>query len=157
LGLQHLSAAIDSNDTASQFCLQKAGFYMMDTIVTYQAQLPLMNPESLDTFGIRLAHENDIETLADISAECFGNRLQNINRFNSDPAFSPQKVRQLYADWLRNLFKHHLADQVLVADDKGQAVGFIGVKLPSATQLRAGLNVGRVPLNAVHPDFHRRG
>lgn len=157
LDLKLISAAVDSRDSASQMCLQRCGFRLMDTIVVYRADVCTDSAKVTGSHTIRSAGLEDIEQLAAISAQCFGDRQFSINRFNCEPLFPNTKVRQLYADWLRNMFEYKSADQIFVAEVQGEVSGFIGLKLPAPAELSNGLNLGRVPLNAVHPKFHNRG
>lgn len=157
LEMKLISVAVDSRDSVSQLCLQRCGFRMMDTIVVYRAEVRAVSEKGTSVHTIRSAALEDIEQLAAISALCFGDRQFNINRFNSEPLFPNEKVRQLYADWLRNMFEYKLADQIFVAEQAGEVSGFIGLKLPAPAELSNGLSLGRVPLNAVHPKFHNRG
>jgi GNAT superfamily N-acetyltransferase len=155
--LEQLSASVDCADTLSQLALQSVGFVLMDTIVGFRVRIAERAPIGNREPAVRDGRDADVETVAAISAECFGNRAYNVNRFNSDHRFPPEKVREMYACWIRNAFLGRAADHVLVYELDGRPAGFVLLSLPSKSQLDLGLNVGKIPLNAVDPACHGRG
>ncbi len=155
-GIAHLSTTVYAGDTPTQLCLEKAGFFMADTLVTHTLRLEKCSPQ-VSSPAIRDALESDREQLAKISADCFSNREFNINRFNSDMTFSPDRVRELYRLWLLNSISGALADRVLVFVEAGQPLGFITIKMPSAKDKSRGRSIAHIPLNAVHPEHRGRG
>lgn len=156
MGIEHLSVLVHPQDTVTQACLQKSGFMLRDTTVRYRLKLSEHRASGTDA-RIRKASAEDLEALQEIAAETFGSRRYNINRFNSDPSFSASKVAQLYKSWIGNSLSGHLADAVFVCEDKGKVLGFITLKLPSAIDLRYGINLAHIPLNAVRPDAQGQG
>lgn len=155
--LEQLSATVNCADTLSQLVLQEMGFVLMDTIVGFRLRVAGFARTNNDEPTVRDARDSDVEAVAAISAECFGNRAYNVNRFNSDQHFPPHKVREMYACWIRNAFRGLAADHVLVCELDNQPVGFVLLSLPSKAELDLGLNVGKIPLNAVDPNYHGRG
>ncbi|HEY9871008.1 MAG TPA: GNAT family N-acetyltransferase [Candidatus Obscuribacterales bacterium] len=155
--LEQLSASVNCADTLSQLVLQAMGFTLMDTIVGFRVRLAELPRTNNHEPAVRDGKESDVEAVAAISAECFGNRAYNVNRFNSDHRFPQQKVREMYACWIRNAFRGLAADHVLVYELDGRPVGFVLLSLPSRSDLDLGLNVGKIPLNAVDPAYHGRG
>lgn len=155
LGLQQLSAPVYCSDTLTHLCLERAGFRLVDTIVTYNLSAPPLDTK-IDPC-VRKAELADLNALAEISGECFANRAYNVNRFNSDTQFPAPKVRELYSLWLENSFKTGLADIVFAYVADGNPVGFITASLPTKEDLSVGLRIGRIPLNAVHPDYQGQG
>lgn len=146
---------VDSGDTQTQRSLQKLGFLLSDTIVTYRLEnIPVTQATQ---HSVRAALESDITPLGEIAAECFGNRKFNLNRFNSDLRFEENKVRELYSSWLGNSVNRNVADEVLVCEMGGRPVGFITLQLPKEIDKSRGINTGYIPLNAVHPEFQNQG
>lgn len=156
MGARQVSASVRPDDVASQQALAASGFHLADTLVGFH--LDLRNWQSQDgDRHVRPATGDDVEAVAAISAECFGNRKYNVNRFNSDPVFPESKVRDLYALWARNSFSGQAADRVFVYEVDGRPVGFITCSRPAESALALGVPLGKIPLNAVHPDFQGRG
>lgn len=155
-GLRRLSSSVATPDTQAQLSLQQAGFLLMDTIAGYQLRLSEVPPSAVPG-EIRPGRPEDVEPLADVCTTCFSDRSLSVNRFNSDPTLPCDSAGRLYAAWLRNCFVGGAADQVLVAEVGGRPAGFISIKLPPTAGPSAAARVGRIPLNAVHPSFQRRG
>ena len=155
-GLRQLSATTDSSDTLSQLALENSGFRLRDSLVYFEMSLGQFAVAEPDPC-IHAMLESEVEPVAAFSAECFGNRRHNINRFNSDPQFPRQRVRDLYAESIRNSYLKKIADHVLVVEQDGRPIGFSTLCLPSARERELGVNRGKIPLNAIHPDYHGRG
>ncbi len=156
LGLRYVGATADPADNLSLFCLSRCGFALADTLVTHRLDLQGLSHLAGEP-NVRPARESDRERVEAISAECFGNRLYNAHRFNSDPLFPAPAVRELYRLWVRNSCARKLADEVLVYELDGEPLGFITLSMPSPLEQERGMEVAHVPLNAVHPDHHGRG
>ncbi len=154
--LQQLSASIDSSDTLAQLALQMNGFRLMDSLVFFELRLEHFSNIEPDQ-NIHAMDASEVEPTAAISAECFGSRRHNINRFNSDPQFPQHRVCELYAQSVRSSYARKIADQVLVYEQDGSPVGFITLSLPGKREQELGVNCGKIPLNAVHPDYQGRG
>ena len=148
-GVRQISVAVAPDDTAGQIVLADSGFRLADTIVTYSLDLSGLAVAGSAEQYVRAGRESDIDAVAAISSECFGNRAYNVNRFNSDPIFPEDKVRKLYDTWARNSFNGEAADMVFVYEDNGEVLGFITCRLSSTS--------GSIPLNAVRPDCQGRG
>ena len=155
--IKHFVTLVDSGDTLAQLVFQRAGFVLMDTTVTYELGREGVASAANSVDAIRPATEADLDTIANISSICFGDRQHNVNRFNSDSNFPPDKVRSLYDCWVRNSFHTALADEVLVYESEGKPIGFITLQLPTRKELDRGSNVGNIPLNAVAPPHQGQG
>ncbi len=157
VGVKQISATVTPDDSAGQSVLSACGFSLADTILSFRLDLEKQDFSKEDSGAVREGRKEDIEPVADISAECFSNRAYNVNRFNSDPIFPPDKVRELYATWARNSFNGEAADKVFVYEIAGQVAGFITCRIPNTAQLAEGICLGTIPLNAVHPNFQGQG
>jgi GNAT superfamily N-acetyltransferase len=156
LKLSHLSTQVHPTDSLTHTCLERKGFLLRDTIVCYELKLTA-SPQVELAPNVRLAEPADARELASIADQCLGNRSYSTNRFNSDPQFSPIAVREFYKTWIIKSLSGHLADKVFVCCDENRPVGFITVCLPSKTGMGESLKLGKIPLNGVHPQYHRRG
>ena len=163
-GFEFLSAQIDVSDTAAMQCLELNGFLLADTIVGYELSLAKLTAQEnrssaslCQQHNIRPATSSDEQALRAIAADCFGKREANVNRFNSELKFSQDQVREMYELWIANSIKGTLADSVLLYEEGGTPIGFITIRLPSASELSAGINCAAIPLNAVSRAHQGKG
>jgi GNAT superfamily N-acetyltransferase len=149
----YLSVLAHPEDTVGQFVLTRAGFELMDTTVLYELELSERIAMQTDSsIKLRVATEADIISLQEISEICFGERKNNINRFNSDPHLDQDKVKDLYRQWIYNsLGGRNMADLVIIAQWENQLAGFLTLKLDQETKM------ADIPLNAVNPRFSGHG
>jgi GNAT superfamily N-acetyltransferase len=154
-GVEHITAPVSAQDVFTQIALQNAGFTMSDTTLIHELDLQRGHPIPVNR-SIRAACEDDIEDLSQIAESCFGDRGNNVNRFNSDPAYPSAAVASLYRIWVTKSVRRELADDVFVYEVDGQPAGFITMSAgtsPTAREARR----GQIPLNAVSPRHQRRG
>ncbi|MEO7716503.1 MAG: GNAT family N-acetyltransferase [Capsulimonas sp.] len=147
-GIDHITAPVKTRDSFALIVLQHAGFTMSDTMIVHAIDLATFEAAPR-TSTIRQARSDDSDALERISAECFGSRRYNANRFNCDPAFHPAGVESLYRQWAVKSVNKTMADEVLVYEMDGAIAGFITVSMTS--------NVAAIPLNAVAPEYQGRG
>lgn len=141
-GYEHITAPIDTRDSLASAALQAAGFTMVDTTVIYRLELADHKPARYPV-SVRPACREDIHGLREIASACFGDRRHNANRFNCDPAFDPEKVAEMYAQWAERSVEGPMADLVLVYEAERKPAGFITVALDRQN------SAARIPLNAV--------
>ena len=154
-GPVHLSAIAACDDTFCQQVLQACGFRLADTMAGYHLKLTELPRSALDR-AIRPARAADVAKLAQITSTCFSQHNLNINRFNTEVAFSLNAVGRLYADWLSRAILEKEADLVLVHDD-GQLSGFMTWRLPPAHESAFNMSLGRAVLSAVDPTLQGQG
>lgn len=149
----YLSVLAHPEDTVGQLVLSRAGFELMDTTFLYELNLnERIAQQTNSAVKVRIATETDIAALQEISEICFGERKNNINRFNSDPHLDQDKVKDLYKQWIYNsLGGRNMADLVLIAHWENQLAGFLTLKLDQETKL------ADIPLNAVNPRYSGHG
>jgi GNAT superfamily N-acetyltransferase len=63
----------------------------------------------------------------------------------------------MYGDWIEKSVLGTMADTVFVHLENKEVTGFITVKLPTEGERNVGLNWAKIPLNAVAPEYQRRG
>lgn len=153
--LNHLSVQVHCRDTFAHTALQESGFFIADTIVEYKCNLKndLGSKHFNSDDCVVEATEDHRLDLMRISRQCFGNNELNANRFNNDLSFAQEKVARMYEIWISKSVNKEMADQVLVYLHQGKVVGFITISLPKSSNS----NIASIPLNAVDPDYHRRG
>ena len=153
----HLAVSVDSADSASIQAICSSDFFLADSISCYLLDLANDFHSEPAHPSVRAANEKDIDPLFEISAICFGDRAYNINRFNSDSWYDQALVAKMYGLWLRNSIAGDLADYVSVFEIDNKPVGFATAKLASECELKHGIKLGKIVLNAVAPDQHRKG
>ena len=107
--------------------LQKTGFLLMDTLVRYhfifgKKELPV------DTGGIpvRPVRPEDVPSVGKIAGASFKGYG---GHFHNDPKLDKGKCDELYVKWAINSCRDKkVANEVFVADDHGEVLGFITAK-----------------------------
>jgi dTDP-4-amino-4,6-dideoxy-D-galactose acyltransferase len=103
------------------------GFYFQS--VRTVVERPLSNLESLDLpamegLTLRSAKESDLELLRPVARHSY-----NWTRFSIDPCFPDNKAEEMYDIWLTKSVRREMADEVVVAEYGGQAVGYMTCRL----------------------------
>lgn len=94
---------------------------------------------------LRLGRPEDVEPLSRIAAGSF-----STTRFVTDHRFPQEKVRQMYAAWVKSSFGGY-ADAMIVAEVRGEPVGYMSL------HLKSGDTVSRLSLMAVDAAQRGRG
>ena len=157
LNIKHLSVLVHPGNSLALQILGQHGFQLMDTTVMYELDLKKTNYEFKTSECIREAHPGDLNRLQEIAIECFANRKNNINRFNSDPAFTRERVAALYADWIANSLGGNMADRLYVLDKDSQLQGFLSIQQSSKAIYGTSQDALQIPINAVSPEFKGKG
>jgi GNAT superfamily N-acetyltransferase len=163
--IEYLSVQVDSADALLLSVLQRLGFVVLDTIICYLLDLSQFDGHAGDEASepladieqVRRATAADMDAVADISRICFGDTRYNANRFNSDPLLAGDKVAELYGLWAMKSISGEMAEKVFVFDQGKGCEGFITVAKPDGSDLKFGLKLASIPLNAVAPHSHGRG
>ncbi len=155
LGIEHLSARVDAADLPSIHALEEAGFRLMDTLIIYSFDFDRdLVKEIKSPFQIRSQEERDVESVVSISSLCFHNY---IDRFHSDPTLDDENCDRMYAEWARNSCQGVVADQVFVAEIKGQVVGFATCKFHTEVNRFIDRRIGEIVLVCVSPEVRGHG
>lgn len=119
----HLSCRIDINDISSIHILERNGFKLMDTLVTFtfdrhKNKFPLIK----ELYNVRKFKDKDLNVLVNVATNAFSN-----DRFHLDSNISNDKADALYKEWIRNSCKRK--EPVFVAVKKDRAIGFLTYNL----------------------------
>lgn len=143
-----LAVKIDSKDIKALYNFQRVGFYLVDTLLTYEfdSQKTAI-PDGIFTcdFADRVT-KNNVLRLADIAARVF-----KIDRFHSDPNLDKLKSDNYYYNWVINSFNGY-SDGAIVPVVDGQVVAFTTYKINDYD-----LNTSTMVLSAVDPNFMGQG
>ena len=126
-GVVHLNVRADADDFTLMQCLEKKGFYLADTIVTYifiPRRQELGHGKYL--FTTRLYEPADHDAVLAVAAEAYRNFF---GRYHADPHLPRELCDRLYQAWARQLLDGGLAETIIVAERKGKVVGFLGYRL----------------------------
>jgi ribosomal protein S18 acetylase RimI-like enzyme len=139
---------INSTDFKAIYNFQKAGFYLVDALVTYE--FDSTKTEKLDDdFSIEFAEhatKDDIDNLSNIAANVF-----KIDRFHSDPNLSYNSANEYYKKWVINSF-NGFADGAILPMINNQIVGFTTYKINNINN-----HTSTMVLSAVDSNFMGRG
>jgi hypothetical protein len=150
-GARHISARADSADIALVHALERAGFRLMDALVTY-TQRPRKEPANpvREVGRIRPFEPADGPPLLDIARQGFQNFR---GRFHLDPHIPNERCDAFYEEWARQCLTGAMADTIFVSEGlDGALLGFLAFRRREPVS-----TVGRVPvfgggLGACRPD-----
>lgn len=83
---------------------------------------------------LRSCRLDDLETLRPIARKSY-----TWTRFYSDPNFTQAQCEQLYDVWLTRSIHKEIADEVIVAEQNGEPVGYMTCKLPTSPESKDGV------------------
>lgn len=142
-GFDQLLRSVPADRIGEAPPLGRAGFELIDlqVVFTHRFREPRTAP---DDARIRAAVERDLEHLdRDLSSQPWR------SRFERDPAYAPERVRELKRRWLRNSLNGR-ADLFVVADAAGEPTGYLTGLLESDRR-------GRIELVGTVPSHRRQG
>ena len=150
LSVQMLTVRIDCSDHARIHAAEADGFRLMDSLVYYERDLaePPPPPASSRDIIVRDARPDDAAAVGDIARAAFSNY---IGHFHADPRLDRAAANDAYVDWAQSsVMRQSERDQAKVLVCDGHLAGFLTLRRNHASE-------SEIVLNAVHPDFQRRG
>ncbi len=128
-GLALLSLRLDVNDVGGLGAVQRRGWRVVDTLVTWVHDSHASHPGppveptfervTLTKHDLPLVPREELEPL-----ERFMRRAYRIDRFHADPRLPPDRSDALYVAWLRKVFDGSWADGAQTIRREGRLVGF---------------------------------
>ncbi len=123
-GFDHLTCKVNTQDRHIVNALEKCGFYLADTLVTYafcysKNRLPNIKSNCI----IEDCLQEDLSALKRIARKSF-----KIDRFHSDTSLPNELCDEYYAQWVENAY-NGFADRVIVARYNKETVGFTTLKI----------------------------
>lgn len=112
-----LYAKVPVDDVAAAKVLQQKGFYLVDTNLRFEQQTPLTG---IIGPACRTATEQDRTQVKKIAANAL---IQT--RFHLDPAISNETAAAIKAAWVENYFNGQRGDDLIVAVQDDQVLGFV--------------------------------
>jgi hypothetical protein len=149
--IQHLTARVDVADMDAVAVLERAGFLLMDALVTYFTHPRRKPPTSVKEFGrVRSLEPADTEQVLAITREAYqGYR----GRFYLDPHLPRARSAEFYLEWARQCLAGRMADRIVVADDgRGGLHGWASTRRVEPVSSVGGVNVFAGSLGACRRD-----
>jgi len=150
MGARHAAVRLPADDTASLYALERAGYYLADTIVDYYFDFRTEKiPKTGHQCELRLFSPAD---LALVKRSVSGIFQDYIGRFHNDPHLDKKKADQLYENWLINSCSG-LADDVILALVGGELAGITTLKVHRDLNKYLPFKTGEVVLTGTVPKF----
>lgn len=142
-----LGIKISPNENLAFHSFQKAGFYVVDCLVTYEfdSKTTTLKDYIVSNKMKDIVSKDDVETLSKIASEVFIK-----DRFHSDPNINKKLADKYYSTWVKNSFNDSKIEHI-VAETNGKPIGFIVYKIDDIN------DTATIILNAVDKNFFRKG
>jgi hypothetical protein len=160
-GLAHLATRVDARDTGGTEAAQRAGFRLVDTLVTYLGHASPPRPDWVaehypdfesETFaGPELAR---IDRAAVQHFAAFMRESYRLDRFHADRRLPAERSHELYVEWFRRIFTGEWASGVQLVRRGGRYVGFCSFRDDPDVERLTGVRVIGRGLAAVLPEGH---
>ncbi len=134
------------SNLAEIWALEAAGFQLMDVGVTFAQRLTpgTRPPAPHDDLQVALSTDADIDAIArEMVLEPWA------SRYEADPAYAPERVRELRSRWLTNLHRGR-AQAFFVGTMEGQPAGYVTCNVDGHT------GIGDIELVGTMPAFRGR-
>jgi hypothetical protein len=150
-GIRHLAARVDVADMDAVPVLERAGFRLMDALVTYFTHPRRAPPTAVKEFGhVRPMQASDGDQLVAITREAYQGYG---GRFHLDPHLPRERSDEFYVEWARQCVAGRMADRIVVADDgHGGIHGWASTRLLQPVSSVTGVNVFAGSLGACRRD-----
>ena len=143
--VMHLSCKVDAEDFSGIHCLERTGFRLMGSAVTYVFEKGRI-PKFKERCTVRMFKKKDMKAAI--------NLLKTTaikGRFQIDPYIPKQKANEFYVEWIRNCSRRLWADEVLVAERGKEIVGFLAYQLNKELEKATGIRCFRANFAVVSP------
>jgi hypothetical protein len=160
-GLEHLATRVDVRDLAGVEAAQRAGFRLVDTLVTYLGHASPPRPdwvaEHYPDFESETLSGPDLARVDRAAVEHFAAFMREsyrIDRFHADRRLPAERSHELYVEWFRRIFSGEWASGVQLVRRGGRYVGFCSFRDEPDVERLTGVRVIGRGLAAVLPEGH---
>lgn len=117
-----LYSKIPTTSVESAQFLERKGFYLVDTNVTFEKDLITSAPLEISetSYSVRDATPSDESQLVALARQSFSQ-----TRFHLDSRISADCANTIKAEWVRNFFKGKRGNRMVVAVQDGKICGFL--------------------------------
>lgn len=128
------------DDIRAVHAMESAGFLLMDTLAVYTHSLgESLFPPEMERVPVRPMRAEEEDAVVAVAADAF--RDYGIGHYHADPRLDPHDCDAIYASWARTLCQQRSkSSEVLVAEDGGVVIGFLGLRLGSPAEGEGVLN-----------------
>ncbi|TDK66516.1 GNAT family N-acetyltransferase [Sapientia aquatica] len=146
-----LIARIKTDDIYSVQNMERAGFFLTDTLVYFANNKIVASQLTLPQIcSWRLATPGDAELLEKLAAKIFTNYK---GHYHADQRLNKSDCDLVYSSWAANsCLNSAVADVVFLLSQSDAMIGFITVKVIDPVK-----RVAEIVLNGVDPDFQKHG
>ncbi len=146
--VQMLIARVPSQAIRLVQQLEDIGFRLMDTLVYYRRDVMSAAAEPRSVGLVRPMRKGEEESVRQIATQAFRGYF---GHYHADPRLDPAACDAVYISWAeRSCLDRSVADEVLVAEQEGQLVGFLTLQRNAPEQ-------AEIVLNGVLPAAQGRG
>ncbi len=118
---------VNTDDPETIRIAERNGFYFQSVRTVVERSLSNLDPVILppmDGLTLRVGRADDLDLLRPVARHAY-----HWTRFAIDPCFPDDKCAEMYDVWLTKSVNHEMADEVVVAEYEGKAVGFVTCRL----------------------------
>lgn len=124
-GVRYLTARVGAADLSTIHALGRAGFDMIDGILTFSMKLEdAVRRPVANGIEVRLFQPRDLDQVLAIAQSAY-----TCDRFHVDRVLAPGVADRLYAAWVRRSCSGEEADAVVVAAKQGRVLSYVACKL----------------------------
>ena len=116
-GRTFIWSKISVNDLEKLICLQRLGFYIVDTNIQLSLSKKITLPKNLN---LRFAKPKDESGVRSIAKKAF-----TYSRFYKDPNISKKSAFKIKEEWAGNFFSGKRGKWMVVIEDKSKILGFL--------------------------------
>ena len=137
---RHIALHVDAEDFEVRAAAEDFEFRLMDTVCAYEYHPTFTEvPDHLDQkYDVRWYEPHDRDAIVHIASQCFRGYA---NRFYLDPLFGEDAALRFYTTWAENCCSKEMVTDLLVAEQKGKVVGFLGWRLNRSLLNSTGLKL----------------
>ncbi len=136
-GVEFLIARCHTDDLRVAQKMEEQGFLLMDTLVCYTRDLEKPLPLETPSANIRPFQMKEIEEILLIGKKAFKGYC---GHYHADPRLEPEKCDEVYVSWIkRSCLSKEVADEVLIAEDSEQILGFATIKINDESEIQGAL------------------
>lgn len=155
MGIKQLTLRVNPRDQDLVRAFASAGFDFIDVIVTYAIDANMIEESKIRPprdFIIRTRQDKDFEQLSRIARDSFEK-----DRFHSDQRFDRRAADSFHSTWIENSLRGIAADEVIVAEMSGKAIGFTTLKFNKDISKALGVRSCSMILSAVDSSVRGKG
>ena len=149
-GVRHVTMRLDTNELELLHLCEVEGFITLDTVLHLYRDLAAAPPQAA-AVACRPHIPSDVARLRDIARGAY-----RFDRLHADPVIDPHRADAAYAEWITNSC-NGLDDVVLVAEERGEPVGFMTVRTQPLARRLLQLEVAKIWLVGIAASARGRG